>query len=172
MLSSGFHPHSRPAKNYRHKHDRRRRSEALKRPRSWLCNIKQTTGCFIDRVVEPMKFTICFRIVVIEIRAFFAVLSPCALVRFDRREDRIVLRRRGPRQDASASDARAVRALAQWRTEAILWYGFTLVAVMFEQTRKHVRAMQVRLATTQDQLDHLVGEQGPIDNVLSEVSEA
>jgi hypothetical protein len=42
---------------------------------------------------------------------------------------------------------------------------------MFEQNRKHVRAIQVRLATMQDQLDHLVGEHGPIENVLMELSE-
>jgi hypothetical protein len=58
------------------------------------------------------------------------------------------------------------------RTESVLWYGFIMVAVMFEQNRKHVRAMQLRLATMQDQLDHLVGEHCPIDNVLLEVSEA
>jgi hypothetical protein len=57
------------------------------------------------------------------------------------------------------------------RIESVLWYGFIMVAVMFEQNRKHVRAIQVRLATMQDQLDHLVGEHGPIENVLMELSE-
>jgi hypothetical protein len=57
------------------------------------------------------------------------------------------------------------------RTESVLWYGFIMVAVMFEQNRKRVRAMQVRLATMQGQLDHLVGEHGPIENVLLELSE-
>jgi hypothetical protein len=58
------------------------------------------------------------------------------------------------------------------RTEILVWFGFMLVGVMFEQLRKHVRAMQVRLATMQDQLDHLAGEDVPIGNVLSELSHA
>ena len=61
------------------------------------------------------------------------------------------------------------------RTEYLVWYLAIATVMLLEQQRKHIRAMQVRLAMMSDQLAHLIGEDEydvlP-DNVIAELSEA
>jgi hypothetical protein len=46
-------------------------------------------------------------------------------------------------------------------TNHFIWFVAMFGAVLFEQRRKHIRAMQVRLTIMSDRLDHLAGEDVP-----------
>jgi hypothetical protein len=57
------------------------------------------------------------------------------------------------------------------RTEWIVWGVGILCVVRFEELRRHIRAMQIRLAQMADMLDQVVGNE-PQDHTLLELGEA
>jgi hypothetical protein len=57
------------------------------------------------------------------------------------------------------------------RTDYLVWYLILWCALLFETTRKHIRAIQIRLAMMADQLNHVAGRE-PENYTLDELSEA